>query len=191
MSIMTQIEWITDYNHNFYFASTLWKRYLLSTTSKLIIIGENFSGKTHLCHFLFHNYAITTIDDIDKRIVSCEQSSMQYFYLPDKIVMTSHTHPSRWNLQITDIKSRFNSVITLDMPILYEEHMQKILIKQLRDFGINMPKHYVHYVCTRLPRSYKKLHEFVLLVHTTCLKEQTKPNIYMLKTLLQYIIDEV
>lgn len=142
---------------------------------KLLIIGPEGAGKTHLAHIwagqtgaailAASDLATTDIGSLTGRAVVVEDAECiagaeaQLFHLHNlatttgALLLTARTPPRDWGLTLPDLKSRMQAtpIAQLDGPD--DALLSAVLVKLFADRQVAVPANLIPYLVSRMPRS--------------------------------------
>ena len=169
---------------------------------RLLIIGEEGSGKTHLATIWKHLHASVTIHSLDD-YHKCNRSTHFVFdniEFADEKEMCNILNLAAENKQqllmtcghygeiyLPDLKSRLQSTykILLKGP---DENLTKILIsKTLHDLQIKIHDDTLSYAATRIHRSFKNIREFCYTLNHISIQQKKPPSIQLAKKALAMV----
>ena len=159
------------------------------------IIGEQFSGKTHLINIFlkkfkgikfnsnsFNNENLKLIkiheniilEDFDENID--EKLIYTLFNVIDVenkfIIITSLKPIVDLNFSLVDLKSRTKNFLLQNIDKPDDELMFAIILKNLSDRQISLDKKLIHFIIKRIERSYSKIFDFIYKIDELSLKKK-------------------
>ena len=161
----------------------------------LNIIGEKFSGKTHLVNIFLKKYNGIKFDskffkDEDlKKVKIYENIVLENFdeHINEKLiytliniieqdnkflVITSKTPVVNINFKLDDLKSRLKNFLLQNIEQPDDDLIFAIIIKNLSDRQISMDKKFIDYIIKRVDRSYSKIFDFIYKIDEISLKKK-------------------
>ena len=171
------------------------------------IIGEKFSGKTHLMNiFLQKNKGIKVEakslqnDDLKKikyyeniiiENLSSEVDEKLLYSLFNSIeqdnkfiIITSLKPIVDISFDLKDLKSRAKNFILLNIEKPDDELIFAIILKNLSDRQISLDDKFIEFIIKRIDRSYSKIFEFIYKIDELSLKKKRPINLKTIKELL-------
>ena len=159
------------------------------------IIGEKFSGKTHLINIFlkkfkgikfnsnsFNNenlklikiYENIILEDFDENVN--EELIYTLFNVIDLenkfIIITSLKPIGDFNFSLVDLKSRTKNFLLQNINKPDDELMFAIILKNLSDRQISLDKKLIHFIIKRIERSYSKIFDFIYKIDELSLKKK-------------------
>ena len=171
------------------------------------IIGEHFSGKTHLMNiFLKKNKGIkfdaNLLDnDYLKKIKTYENIVLEnltniinenLFYSllntieqDNKYIIITTSKPIVYiDFNLEDLKSRSKNFLLLNIEKPDDELIFAILLKNLSDRQISLDKKLIDYTVKRIERSYRKIYNFIYKIDQLSLKRKKQIDLKIIKEAL-------
>ena len=173
----------------------------------LNIIGEKFSGKTHLVNIFLKKYNGIKFDsklfkDEDlKKVKIFENIVLENFdeHIDEKLiytliniieqdnkflVITSKTPVVNINFKLDDLRSRLKNFLLQNIEQPDDELIFAIIIKNLSDRQISMDKKFIDYIIKRVDRSYSKIFDFIYKIDEISLKKKKSIDFKIIKEVL-------
>ena len=173
----------------------------------LNIIGEKFSGKTHLVNIFLKKYNGIKFDsklfkDEDlKKVKIFENIVLENFdeHIDEKLiytliniieqdnkflVITSKTPVVNINFKLDDLRSRLKNFLLQNIEQPDDELIFAIIIKNLSDRQISMDKKFIDYIIKRVDRSYSKIFDFIYKLDEISLKKKKSIDFKIIKEVL-------
>ena len=173
----------------------------------LNIIGEKFSGKTHLVNIFLKKYNGIKFDsklfkDEDlKKVKIFENIVLENFdeHIDEKLiytliniieqdnkflVITSKTPVVNINFKLDDLRSRLKNFLLQNIEQPDDELIFAIIIKNLSDRQISMDKKFIDYIIKRVDRSYSKIFDFIYKIDEISLKKKKSIDLKIIKEVL-------
>ncbi len=173
----------------------------------LNIYGEKFSGKTHLANIflkkfkgvkfeanLLNNEKIKDIkvhqniilENLDKNID--EKLFYTLINIIDQdnkfLIVTSNKSIVDMKFELNDLKSRTKNFLLQSIEKPDDELIYALLIKNLSDRQISIPKNLIDYIIKRINRSYSKIFEFIYKIDEMSLLKKKSINLKIIKEVL-------
>jgi chromosomal replication initiation ATPase DnaA len=168
--------------------------------SRLLIVGERGSGKTHLCsifaamnnaafipegkNFHQHNYKAIVFENIDK----CKNEEF-LFHLINYckganilLLLTASKYPE---YKLLDLRSRINSTLKILIKSPDIELLKVLLAKQMSDRQIKLPAESLNYIITHGERSFEFIKQFCAKLDKISLQHKSKPSLKLVKQVLE------
>ena len=173
----------------------------------LNIIGEKFSGKTHLVNIFLKKYNGIKFDskffkDEDlKKVKIYENIVLENFdeKIDEKLiytliniieqdnkflVITSKTPVVNINFKLDDLKSRLKNFLLQNIEQPDDDLIFAIIIKNLSDRQISIDKKFIDYIIKRVDRSYSKIFDFIYKIDEISLKKKKSIDFKIIKEVL-------
>ena len=173
----------------------------------LNIIGEKFSGKTHLVNIFLKKYNGIKFDsklfkDEDlKKVKIFENIVLENFdeHIDEMLiytliniieqdnkflVITSKKPVVNINFKLDDLKSRLKNFLLQNIEQPDDELIFAIIIKNLSDRQISMDKKFIDYIIKRVDRSYSKIFDFIYKIDEISLKKKKSIDFKIIKDVL-------
>ncbi|MDC3028625.1 DnaA/Hda family protein [Candidatus Pelagibacter sp.] len=173
----------------------------------LNIIGDKFSGKSHLINiFLEQNGGLKInadnlnddllkktkfFDDIILEDLSTKINEKLFYSLINivdtenkHLIVTSRVPIVKMNFDLTDLQSRIKnfSVIKIENPD--DDLMFALILKNLSDRQISIDKKLIDYIIKRIDRSYSKISDFIYKIDQISLKKKRSIDFKIIKEAL-------
>ncbi len=174
----------------------------------LNIIGEKFSGKSHLVDIFIKKFKGIKIDtkSLNENIISSikihqniilENLNLnideKLFYTLINIVeqdnkyliVTSKVPIVNLGFKLEDLKSRAKNFIlqTIDKPD--DELIFALILKNLSDRQVSLDKKLIEYIIKRIGRSYSKIFDFIYKIDEISLKKKRSIDLKIIKDVLE------
>ena len=173
----------------------------------LNIIGEKFSGKTHLVNIflkkyngikfeskffkdedlkkvkIYGNIVLENFDEkIDEKLI---YTLINIIEQDNKfLVITSKTPVVNINFKLDDLKSRLKNFLLQNIEQPDDDLIFAIIIKNLSDRQISMDKKFIDYIIKRVDRSYSKIFDFIYKIDEISLKKKKSIDFKIIKEVL-------
>ena len=173
----------------------------------LNIIGEKFSGKTHLINIflkkfkgikfetqrlnnnilkeikIYENIVLENLNkDIDENLlytlINIAEQENKY------LIITSNTAIVEIDFELKDLKSRLKNFILQKIEQPDDELIFAIILKNLSDRQISMDKKFINYIIKRVDRSYSKISDFIYKIDEISLKKKKSIDFKIIKEVL-------
>ncbi len=174
----------------------------------LNIIGENYSGKTHLINIflkkykgikfdanLFNNNDIKNIkvhqniilenlnENIDENLL---YSLVNIIDQENKyLIVTSSKSIVDIEFHLEDLKSRSKNFLLQNIEKPDDDLIYALLLKNFSDRQILLDKKYVNYIIKRIDRSYGKIFDFIYKIDQISLKKKKSIDFKIIKEALE------
>ena len=171
------------------------------------LIGENFSGKTHLVNIFLHKFKGIKIEaneinnEFLKKIKVFENIIIENFN--DKIdenllftlinivdqdnkylILTSKTPLVDYSFNLSDLNSRFKNFLLCNIEKPGDDLMFALILKNLSDRQISIDKKLVDFIIKRIDRSYGKIFDFIYKIDKISLKRKKPIDFKIIKEVL-------
>ncbi len=178
--------------------------------NKLVLVGPDGSGKTHLAHIWAHKTNAAFIDANDlmaqnietlaqtpvvveniRAITDKPDAQTQLFHLhnllhanQNPLLLTANTPPTRWKLGLADLQSRMSgtAVVTLSSPD--DALLSMVMIKLFSDRQIDVQPNLIEYLLKRMDRSFTSAANIVDQLDRAALKERRAITLRFAATVL-------
>ncbi len=196
--------YVSDSNKHIFTLLNQWPRW---EKNFLNIIGEKFSGKTHLINIFikkfkgikFHANSLTDKDlktikvheniilenmdeNINEKLI---YSLLNIIDLDNKfIIITSRKPLVDINFTLVDLKSRTKNFLLQKIEKPDDELMFALILKNLSDRQISIDKKLINFVVKRIDRSYSKIFDFIYKVDELSLKRKKPIDFRIIKEVL-------
>jgi len=161
----------------------------------LNIIGEKFSGKTHLINIFLEKfggikieskkldneylkkikvYQNIVLEDLEEII----DENLLFTFLniidqDNKYLITTSKKPiTSLSFKLEDLKSRSSNFLLINIEKPDDELIFALILKNLSDRQISIEKKLIDYVIKRIDRSYSKIFDFIYKIDELSLKKQ-------------------
>ncbi len=171
------------------------------------IIGESFSGKTHLANIflkkfngiklnskslnnkdlkkikIYENIVLEDLDeDIDENLF---YTLINIIDQDNKfLIVTSKLPIVNINFSLDDLKSRSKNFLLLSIEKPDDELMFALILKNLSDRQISLDKKLINYIIKRIDRSYSKIFDFIYKIDQISLKKNKSIDLKIIKEAL-------
>jgi chromosomal replication initiation ATPase DnaA len=171
------------------------------------LIGENFSGKTHLVNIFLHKFKGIKIEaneinnEFLKKIKIFENIIIENFN--DKInenllftlinivdqdnkylILTSKTPLVDYSFNLKDLNSRSKNFLLCNIEKPGDDLMFALILKNLSDRQISIDKKLVDFIIKRIDRSYGKIFDFIYKIDKISLKRKKPIDFKIIKEAL-------
>ena len=159
------------------------------------VIGEKFSGKTHLMNIflqknkgikfegkslrnedlkkikIYENIIIENLSsDVDEKLL---YSLFNLIEQDNKFIIVTSVKPIvNTTFELKDLKSRAKNFILLNIEKPDDELMFAIILKNLADRQISLDGKFVEFIIKRIERSYSKIYDFIYKIDQLSLKKK-------------------
>ena len=173
----------------------------------LNIVGEKFSGKTHLVNIflkkyngikfeskffkdedlkkvkIYENIVLENFDEkIDEKLI---YTLINIIEQDNKfLVITSKTPVVNINFKLDDLKSRLKNFLLQNIEQPDDDLIFAIIIKNLSDRQISIDKKFIDYIIKRVDRSYSKIFDFIYKIDEISLKKKKSIDFKIIKEVL-------
>jgi chromosomal replication initiation ATPase DnaA len=195
-----------DYKQNFkdddfyvsksnYFAFELINKWPKWEKNFLNIIGERYSGKSHLINIFLKNFngiklSPDTLDDDNLKEIKPYQNIVlenlnlevnerliySLFNIIDQdnkfLIITSTQPVSEIKFNLEDLRSRTKNCLLAKIDRPDDELMFALILKNLSDRQITLDKKLIDFIIKRVDRSYGKIFEFIYKIDKISLKKK-------------------
>lgn len=178
----------------------------------LVIHGPAGCGKTHLAHVflarsggrklsildmsadeprdLIEDVSACVIEDAERFIKAGLESALLHLYNALKeaggqLLLTSRRPPSRWPVQLADLRSRLNTATAVRIGAPDDALMQAVVVKLFADRQLKVDQEVVSFMLTRMERSFEAARELVARIDAAALKERRKITVRLVREVLK------
>jgi chromosomal replication initiation ATPase DnaA len=152
----------------------------------LIVIGEPFSGKSHLLkswqaqekasELRDHSFTTRMICDVsmweDHLAEPLFHACNYAFNHQGKLLVALPKHPNQLPIQLADLKSRLLSAQIVEIDVPDTPLLSQLLTKQLAERQLQIAPNVLEYIVSRMERSYVGLHELVERLDSVSLRNK-------------------
>ena len=173
----------------------------------LNIIGDKFSGKSHLINiFLEKNKGLKIIaNDLDEKLLKktklydnviledlTTKINENLFYTliniveseNKQLIITSQIPVVNMNFNLSDINSRSKNFLLTKIENPDDDLMFALILKKLSDRQISIDKKLIDYIIKRIDRSYSKISDFIYKIDLISLKNKKSIDFKIIKEAL-------
>lgn len=185
-----------------------WRNWPLS---KMILIGPEGAGKTHLAHVfaeqsgaLIHSAMGLQEADIPKLMQACAlviedcdriagdtAREEILFHLHNDaatrqapLLLNARDKPEAWGIALPDLDSRLRQANLLRLEAPDDAALMAVTMKLAHDRGISLPASVLHYALPRIERSFKAVIDFVIELDRQALSEGKSPSLSHARAIL-------
>ena len=171
------------------------------------VIGEKFSGKTHLMNIflqknkgikfegkslrnddlkkikIYENIIIENLSsDVDEKLL---YSLLNLIEQDNKFIIVTSTKPIvSITFDLKDLKSRTKNFILLNIEKPDDELIFAIILKNLSDRQIALDDKFIEFIVKRVERSYSKIYDFIYKIDQLSLKKKKSIDFKIIKEVL-------
>ncbi|SMR83228.1 DnaA regulatory inactivator Hda [Aliiroseovarius halocynthiae] len=165
--------------------------------SKLVLVGDEGTGKTHLTHVWAgltgaqiipaRDLPQTRVEDLAGRSIALEDADQiagqadaenALFHLHNLVLaeggallLTARTAPSRWGLTLPDLRSRMEGTTLARLDPPDDMLLSAVLVKLFHDRQITVPLNLIDYLLPRMERSLAEASRVVSVLDQAALSE--------------------
>ena len=173
----------------------------------LNIIGEKFSGKTHIVNIFLEKfkgikinskkldneflkkikiYQNIILEDLDEEVD--ENLLFTFLNIIDQdnkyLIITTKKPITNMQFKLKDLKSRSSNFLLLNIEKPDDELIFALILKNLSDRQISIEKKLIEYVIKRIDRSYSKIFDFIYKIDEISLKKKKSIDLKIIKEAL-------
>ena len=173
----------------------------------LNIIGEKFSGKTHIINIFLEKfkgikisskkldneflkkikiYQNIILEDLDEAVD--ENLLFTFLNIIDQdnkyLIITTKKPITNMQFKLKDLKSRSSNFLLLNIEKPDDELIFALILKNLSDRQISIEKKFIDYVIKRIDRSYSKIFDFIYKIDEISLKKKKSIDLKIIKEAL-------
>ena len=171
------------------------------------LVGENFSGKTHLSNIflekfngikisfknidnnflkkikIFENIVLEDLnEDIDEKLL---YTLINIIDQDNKYLLITSTKPIvDYDFKLTDLNSRSKNFLISQIEKPGDDLLYALILKNLSDRQILIEKKLIDYIINRIDRSYGKISEFIYKIDEISLKRKKSIDFKIIKEAL-------
>ena len=173
----------------------------------LNIIGEKFSGKTHIINIFLEKfkgikisskkldneflkkikiYQNIILEDLDEAVD--ENLLFTFLNIIDQdnkyLIITTKKPITNMQFKLKDLKSRSSNFLLLNIEKPDDELIFALILKNLSDRQISIEKKLIEYIIKRIDRSYSKIFDFIYKIDEISLKKKKSIDLKIIKEAL-------
>jgi len=175
----------------------------------LNIIGENFSGKTHIINIFLQKFKgikteASLLDNnflknikvhqniILENLTNNTNENLLYTLLniidqDNKFLIVTSTIPVvSINFSLNDLLSRSKNFLLQNIEKPDDELIFALLVKNFSDRQISIEKKLINFIIKRIDRSYSKIFDFIYKIDEISLKKKKSIDLKIIKEVLEY-----
>ncbi len=172
------------------------------------IIGENFSGKTHLINIFLKKYKGVKyeakllnnnnlkeikihqniiVENLDKKVdEKLIYSLFNIVEQDNKYLIVTSTEPiTNIKFDLIDLKSRSKTFLLQNIEKPDDDLIFAILVKNFSDRQISVEKKLINFIIKRIDRSYSKIFDFIYKIDEMSLKKKKSIDFKIIKNVLE------
>ena len=173
----------------------------------LNIIGENFSGKTHLINIFLKNFKgikfeanlinnenlkeikihqNIVLENLDKKIDENLIYTLLNIIDQDNkyLIVTSNIPIVNIDFSLIDLKSRSKNFLLQKIESPDDDLIYALLLKNFSDRQVSLEKKLINYIIKRIDRSYSKIFDFIYKIDELSLKKKKSIDLKTIKEVL-------
>ncbi|MBN9412480.1 MAG: hypothetical protein J0H12_00940 [Candidatus Paracaedimonas acanthamoebae] len=177
------------------------------TQNTLLLIGPQYSGKTHLATIFQKLFSAVFISQKDLQIYQEDFHSHETPFILDsldfqaseepllhlyngcrekqrQLLLTAETHPAEWKIKLPDLASRLMAIPYTTIQSPDDALIRGILLKKFSDFQLSISETVLDYLLTHIERSYLGIQETVHSLNEASLAEHKKITLPLVKKIL-------
>lgn len=181
-------------------------------TPALVIHGPAGCGKTHLAQVflarsggrklsildmsadeprdLIEDIPACVIEDAERFVKAGLESALLHLYNALKeaggqLLLTSRRPPSRWPVQLADLRSRLNAATAVRIGAPDDTLMQAVVVKLFADRQLKVDQDVVTFMLARMERSFEAARELVARIDEAALKERRNITVRLVRGVLK------
>ena len=169
--------------------SNIWKaRSNANTINSNFFLKDNFKTSINK----IDSKSCWIIEDLDillkKKINDIEEKILNFFNIViskgNHILITSKKNPSNLKNKLSDLTSRLNASIVVEVKEPDQYLLEQIILKKLYSKQINVSAKSIQYLINRVERSYKSAKKIANLIDKKSLELKLSPSIKFMKKLI-------
>ncbi len=175
---------------------------------KMVLVGPEASGKTHLAHVWagLAGARVLSVDDLeglapdtvgpavaveDVDRISGRDQETTLFHLHNAVVgqgghllMTATSAPAHWPLTLPDLKSRAQQAGVLVLAPPDDQLLAAVMVKMAADRQLRLSPELVNYAVLRMERSFSAARSLIEAIDARALRDKNRPTRAMVASLL-------
>lgn len=175
---------------------------------KMVLVGPEASGKTHLAHVWAsmtdaqviaaealadlapeQTATMVVIEDADR--VHGKPAETALFHLHNavtgqggRILLTARSDPSRWPMALPDLRSRMQQAWVLKLQPPDDALLAAVMVKMAADRQLALSPRLISYAVLRMERSFAAARALVAAIDARALRDKSRPTQTMISALL-------
>ncbi|WP_306044526.1 DnaA ATPase domain-containing protein [Nioella sp. MMSF_3534] len=175
---------------------------------KMVLVGPEASGKTHLAHVWAamtgarvidagaladlspeHVGTALVVEDAERITENAAETAL--FHLHNavlgqggRLLLTARTDPARWPVTLPDLKSRMQQAGVLKLQGPDDALLSAVMVKLAADRQLALGPELISYAVLRMERSFVAARQLVEAIDARALRDKTRPTKPMIATLL-------
>jgi chromosomal replication initiation ATPase DnaA len=174
------------------------------------LVGPKVSGKTHLAEawaaeanaVIFHaDMQVSDLspgtailaDDLETQGRSDEEIFHLFNWVKEisaTLLITARTHPTRWGVQLPDLRSRLATITVGEIQEPDDELLMMLMAKLFSDRQLQVDLPVLSYVIPRIERSFAAIHSFVARIDSVALADKRRITRALAKSCLEMAPEE-
>jgi chromosomal replication initiation ATPase DnaA len=147
------------------------------------LIGENFSGKTHLVNIFLQKFKGIKIEANEINNEFLKKIKIFENIIID-LILTSKTPIVHYSFNLRDLNSRSKNFLLCNIEKPGDDLMFALILKNLSDRQISIDKKLVDFIIKRIDRSYGKIFDFIYKIDKISLKRKKPIDFKIIKEAL-------
>lgn len=175
---------------------------------KMVLVGPDASGKTHLAHVwaAMTGARVIRADDLpglepqgagqrvaveDADRVTGVEAETALFHLHNailgqggRLLLTARSDPARWPIALPDLKSRVQQAGVLKLNAPDDALLSAVMVKMAADRQLALSPRLVSYAVLRMERSLAAARSLIAAIDARALRDKSRPSRQMIAALL-------
>lgn len=105
------------------------------------------------------------------------------------LLLTARTPPARWRIGLADLSSRLRAMAVAPIVAPDDAVLTAVLLKQLDDRKISLPRDAVQYAVSRMERSFEAARALVMALDREAYAQRRRPGLPLLREILERVQD--
>ena len=101
------------------------------------------------------------------------------------LLLTARTPPARWTIGLADLSSRLRAMAAVPIAPPDDAMLTAVLLKQLDDRKIGLPRDAVFYAVSRMERSFEAARSLVAAIDREAYAQRRKPGLPLVRQILE------
>lgn len=175
---------------------------------KMVLVGPEASGKTHLTHVwaeATHAEILSVVDietqkldglrhaiaveDVDRGLTDTQETAL--FHLHNALdaqggtlLLTGRCDPARWLIRLPDLKSRVQQAGVLKLAAPDDALLSALMVKLAADRQLGLTPDLISYAVLRMERSFLAAQRLIAAIDARSLRDKSRPSKMMIGALL-------
>ena len=145
------------------------------------LIGEKFSGKSHLINIFLEKHLKTAFNSVPKKftLINIIDQDNKYLIVTSKIPIVD------FKFKLNDLNSRSNNFILSQIEKPGDDLIYALILKNLSDRQISIDQKLIEFIIKRIDRTYGKISDFIYKIDEISLKRKKPIDFKIIKEALE------